>query len=273
MVSNWRQDTRATARVPAGLVIDRRRFMKTAGAGFLALATAGSITSCAAAAFSPAVTGWLNQLALAVGAAEIEKVIEGGLARAWHAWQAGVKKSVASQPSPYIHCNPTGWVHPVPPVVLVGVSKGAQADPMTDRLIACVHDGRRAVVFEPWAWQTLFMFVHSLTDGKSGDDLAQTRELCALTVLPSGVRPHSGQSTAGTVGWLTYQSRNGYVEIARAPGSDNSWNGSITVSAMPDAYGNPTSRVFRPSDMPYVADDQLIIQPGGGRPARCEDAP
>jgi hypothetical protein len=244
MTSNWRQDADQVGKMSTGLVVNRRRFIKAAGAGCLALATAGSITSCTAAAFNPAVVDWLSQLALAVGAAEVEKVIEGGLDRAWHAWQAGVKEAAASQPSPYVHCQSTGWVHPVPPVVMVGVSKSTQTDPMTDHLIACVDNGQNAIIFEPWAWQTLSMFAHSLTDGKTGDDLAQVQELCALTVIPSGVRGHTGRSTAGTVHWLTYQSRNGYVEIALAPGSENSWNGSLTASGIPDAYGSYLTRTF-----------------------------
>jgi hypothetical protein len=231
-------------KMPADLVVNRRRFIRTAGAACLALATAGSITSCAAEAFNPAVADWLSQLALAVGAAEVEKVIEGGLDDAWHAWQDGVKQAATSQPSPYVHCCSTGWVHPVPPVVMVGLSKSTQVDPMTDHLIACVHKGRRAIVFEPWAWQTLSMFAHSLTSGKTGNDLTQAQTLCALTVVPAGVRDQSGQSPAGIVDWLTYQSRNGYVEIARSPGSGDSWNGSITVSAIPDAYGNYLTQVF-----------------------------
>jgi hypothetical protein len=244
MTFNWGHDADLITEIPVGLVVNRRRFIKMAGAGCLAVATAGSITSCAAAAFSPAVTDWLSQLALAVGAAEVEKVIENGLDRAWHAWQSGVKKSAASQPAPYIHFHSTGWIQPVPPVVMIGVSKSTQANPMTDHLLACVHDGRRAIVFKPWAWQTLSMFVNSLTNGKTGDELAQMQELCALTVVPSGVRDHAGQSPAGIVDWLTYQSRNGYVEIARSPGPNNSWNGSITVSSIPDAYGNSLTQVF-----------------------------
>jgi hypothetical protein len=244
MTTDWHQEAYPISKIPADLVVNRRRFIRMAGAAGLALAAAGSITSCEAAAFNPAAADWLSQLALAVGAAEVEKVIEGGLDDAWRAWQDGVKEAATSQPSPYIHCCSTGWVHPVPPVVMVGLSKSMQVDPTTDHLIACVHKGRSAIVFKPWAWQTLSMLAHSLTSGKTGNDLTQARALCALTVVPAGVRHQSGQSPAGIVDWLTYQSRNGYVEIARSPGPGDSWNGSITVSAISDAYGNPLTQVF-----------------------------
>jgi hypothetical protein len=127
---------------------------------------------------------------------------------------------------------------------MVGASKTPGGDPWTDRLIACVDNGEAAVVFEPWAWQTLSMFVHHLTDGKTDDDLAQAQALCALTLIPSGVNPDSGQSPARTVGWLTYKSHNGTVEISWAEGSDDSKNGIISASAIRDAHGDPLTKSF-----------------------------
>ena len=230
-------------RISAGLVVNRRRFIRTVGAGCLALATAGSITSCEAA-FNPAVADWLAQIAVAVGAVEVENVIQGGLKRAWEAWRSGVDHSAKSQAPSYPYCGRVGWCHPVPPVVMVRVSKASVADPWTDRLVACVDRGAAAVVFKPWALQTLSMFVHSITDGKTGDDLAQAQALCVLTLIPSGVRPNSGQSPGGTVGWMTYGSRNGTVEISWAEGSDGSLNGIITASAIRDSQGNPITKTF-----------------------------
>ncbi len=235
--------------------VSRRGFMRVAGAAGVAIGAAGCLSACEAAApaaeiiFNPATENWLGQLALAVGATEIENAIEDGLKAAWKAWGPGVRHAVNSQAAPYRYWYRDGWVHPVPPVVLVGVSRtrneNRRVDPMTDHMIACVNTGYSSVVFEPWAWQTLSMFVHYLTHGKSGAELTQTKELCALTLMPSGTRPKSGQSPGGSVGWLTYQSRNGHVEIAWSPGDNGSWNGIITASAIPDANGNPITKAFR----------------------------
>jgi hypothetical protein len=234
--------------------ISRRGFIRDATVAGIALGAGASLASCAAApavveaVFNPATVDWLSQLALAVGATEVEKVLEDGLKYAWEKWRPGVRKAVASQPRPDDYYYQNAWVHPIPPVVLIGMTKGrhssAVTDPMTDHLLACVEGGRSYVEFQPWAWQTLSMLVHQLTQGKSGSNLEQTKQLCVLTLVPSGTRPSVGESPEGTVGWLTYKSRNGHVEIAWSRRSQNTWNGTITASAIPDAQGNPLSMTF-----------------------------
>ena len=62
--------------------------------------------------------------------------------------------------------------------------------------------------------------------------------------MPSRTGAKSGQSPEGTVNWVEYNSKTGYVEIGWFPRSDTSWNGSITVGAMPDANGRPLRRSY-----------------------------
>ena len=71
--------------------------------------------------------------------------------------------------------------------------------PHTILLVAFVNTGYQYVVLKPWAWQTLLMFVHNLTSNQSGAGLDIAKAGCALSLLPSGVRPVSGQSPEGTV--------------------------------------------------------------------------
>jgi hypothetical protein len=249
----WRESLHTAQEIGIEPMVGRRNFLKNIGVAGIALGAGTTLVSCAAApiaaaaVFNPATEDWLAQLALAVGATEVENVIQDGLKYAWKIWRPGVRRAAKAQPRPYYYSYRSGWVHPIPPVVLVGITKTRHenlTDPMTDHLLACVEGGYSYVEFQPWAWQTLSMFVHSLTRGKQGSDLAQAKELCALTLMPSGVRPDFGQSPEGSVGWLTYKSRNGHVEIAWSPRSQNTWNGTITASAIPDAQGNPTTMTF-----------------------------
>lgn len=202
------------------------------------------------AAFNPATLDWLSQIGTAIGATEIENIVEGGLKAAWQKWGPGVKNTVDAQPSPYYYYWPNGWVHPRPPVALVGVTKtqddNAAVDPYTDRLLACVENGRKAVVFEAWAWQTLSSFVTSFTSGLTGDDLANAQDLCVSGVIPCATRQQTqtGQSPEGTVGWMTYNTRLGYVEISWAIQSDSTYNGTLTATGILDANGNPTVSSF-----------------------------
>jgi hypothetical protein len=237
-------------RLGAGRLLNRRSILKSAGLGCLMLGSAGLITSCEAAAFSPAILDWLSQLGTSIAATEIENIAEGGLKAAWQKWGPGVEAAIANQPSSYGYDYPNGWVHPKPPVALVGVSRtksyDAGVDPYTDRLLACVEGGRKVVVFEAWAWQTLSSFVNSFTNGLTGDDLAHAQDLCVSGVIPCATRQktQTGESPEGTVGWMTYNTLLGYVEISWAIQSDNTYNGTLTATGILDANGNPTVKSF-----------------------------
>jgi len=228
--------------------IERRRFLQISGASALALGTAGLVTSCATAAavaFNPALTDWLAQLGLAIGAAEIEKLIDLSVRAGWHAWTRHVGDVVYQQTAgSHSWYSYVSLLHPLPPVVMFSTSKSRAGDPMTDRLVSCVDTGEHVVVFESWAWQSLFMFINSMTAQRTGSDLARYRQLCVLTLIPSGTRPSSGSSPAGTVGWMTYESRNGAVEVARVRDPDGSERGIITAYGIPKADGSPTEASF-----------------------------
>ncbi|MFD3975682.1 hypothetical protein [Streptomyces cyaneofuscatus] len=115
---------------------------------------------------------------------------------------------------------------------------------MADRLVACVNSGKQAVVFDPWAWQALSMFVHDLTQKKAGSDLAMVQSLCLLTLIPSGVSPRTGRSSEGTVGWMTYQARNGIVEMAKISEPDGTVSAIVTADGILDAERRPTKKKF-----------------------------
>jgi hypothetical protein len=137
-----------------------------------------------------------------------------------------------------------GWGHPVPPVILSQVSLTRDGDPATDHLVAFVNKGRQYVMLKPWAWQTLLLFVNSVTTGQSGANLDIAKAGCALSLLPSGVRPVSGGSPEGTVDWVTYKTKNGTVEISKVQSSNSTTTGVITASPIQDDNGQPLVMSF-----------------------------
>jgi hypothetical protein len=258
-----------------GLACSRRQFLKTsATSGVVALGVTAGLSSCTPPwqhNFSPLIPNWLQQLAVSVGAAQITRILNGGLRRFWPAWEPEVDvaveeilvaeifvadaysgisggrlspRSFSTQAKHRFVPGGVGWGHPVPPVVMVQISQTRAGDPATDHLVAFVNTGRQHVVLKPWAWQTLLMFVHELTSGQSGAGLDVAKAGCALSLLPSGVRPITGQSPEGSVDWVTYKSRNGTVEISRVQESNSSATGVITASAIQDTTGQPLRMSF-----------------------------
>lgn len=250
----------------------RRQVLKSSAVtGALAAGLVGGLSSCTPpwdSKFSPKIPDWLQQISIAVGAGVITEILTRGLKRAWPAWEpeiggsleeilAGAAIAADSAVSGDGHLSGglistmaarrfipggIGWGHPVPPVIMVQVSQTPHGDPATDLLVTFVNTGSQRIVLKPWAWQTLLMFVHNLTDGQSGASLDIARAGCALSLLPSAVRPSSGHSPEGTVDWVTYHSRNGWVEISRQA-SDTS-TGVITASAIQDSRGKLLSMRF-----------------------------
>ncbi|MBS2963404.1 hypothetical protein KGA66_10130 [Actinocrinis puniceicyclus] len=223
--------------------VERRRLLTAAGGSLVSVA--GALASCSVAAeavFNPATVNWLAQLGSAVAASLVEDALKVGLTDAWKSWTKNVNDRVDEQNDfPYYYASV--WLHAVPPTVLVKLSKGTQSDPMSDCLLACVDGGQQAIRFDAWAWQTLMMFVHELTGGKSGDDLSGFQALCLISLIPSGP-PKAGQSPSGKVGWMSYQARNGSVEIDRQTEPDGSVVGVITATGIPAADGKPTSKKY-----------------------------
>lgn len=257
------------------LPYSRRQLLKSSIAtGALAAGLASGLSACSTLPwknnFTPMIPDWMQQLALGVGAGFIGDILKKGLTKAWSAWGPQVGGSLdeiladgaiaaaASDTSGSSQVSPistmaahrfvpggVGWGHPVPPVIMVQVSQTPQGDPETDLLVAYVTTGHQHVVLQPWAWQTLLSFVHKMTNGQSGASLDIAKAGCALSLLPSAIRPISGQSPEGTVDWITYHSRNGWVEISRVQSSNSSSTGVLTASAIVDSNsGEPLSTSF-----------------------------
>lgn len=202
----------------------------------VALATA----SCAAApavtaVFNPVVDSWLVDLAVGIGATALGAKLSEGLDDLWADWTQPIKDTVFEQ-SDYVYSTLYG--HPVPPVLLVGLC-GEKINPATDRLAAYVDAGKSAVIFEPWAWQCLAHFINEFTGERTGDDLAAYRALLALSLAPSGVAAETDESPEGSVEYITYQARNGTVEISRLDSRVR-----ISVSAIPTEDDEPTVRTY-----------------------------
>lgn len=158
----------------------------------------------------------------------------GGLSGIWKSWSSRAVRTVdSSNQSQRFYYE--AWAHPTPPVILLSMMNTDQADPMSDTLLACVNTGKEVVRFEPWAWQALSMYVHEMTDKKSGDDLAAYQSLCLLTLIPSGTKPSTQVSPEGTIAWMTYQARNGTVEITKVEEPDGSMSAHVTASGIFDA--------------------------------------
>jgi hypothetical protein len=239
-----------------GAVGNRRQFLRISGTSVLTLGTVAGLASCrapwqktaveaATAAGAALPDNWLAELAIAVGAAEVTNILNGGLQRAWHAWEPSVGATMRSiQADGLFIPGGVGWIHPIPPTVLVRASTKKGRNPKSDHLVAFVETGQAHIMFRPWAWQTLWMYIYYLTNGQTGANLDVAKAVCALTLLPSGTRPKTGKSPEGTVGWMTYKSRNGTVEITRVRGPEGSVSGVITASAIPGADGKPSTQSF-----------------------------
>ena len=94
------------------------------------------------------------------------------------------------------------------------------------------------------AWQALSQFVHFLTGANAGADLDVARAVCVLTLIPSGVRPKTGRIPDGLVDWVTYESRNGNVELALVQESNGRPVGIVKASAIPGSDGRPLIKHF-----------------------------
>jgi hypothetical protein len=241
--------------------IDRRRFLHLAGgvsASAVAVGALGSLAACAAAptagataagaagsAFNPAITGWLSQIAVGIAANEIGDLFKGAVSKRWQAWQKNVKNNAATLLGDDWWYTQTAYGHAGPPTVLIAIGGGKDIDPMRDRLYAAVENGESAVIFDAWAWQGLSLYVHDLSNGKQGEDLNRMRMLSALSLVPSGTRPRRGQSPKKTVDWMTYQTRNGVVEIARIQEAGGAATAIVTAEGVPNADGKPTVKQYK----------------------------
>ncbi len=228
--------------------LSRRGALGVGTSAALGAAGLAGCSSATAALFNPATRTWLADLGKSIAAAEVQNAIDGGLRGAFAHWTKPARKTVQDSATAILSNDHrfwyNSWSHQVPPVLLVSVCAAEEGDPMADHLVACVNGGSQAVVFEPWAWHALSMYVHDLTGARKGDDLAAYRSLCLMTLIPSGTRPKTGSSPEGTVAWMTYASRNGTVEIAKVAEPDGAMSAIVKVSGILDARGAPSQRKY-----------------------------
>lgn len=196
--------------------------------------------------FNPAFGGWLADLAKTIAADEAGHFLEGRLKGLWDSWTGGAKEASDAQAEAGYRYFEQAWAHPKPPTVFFAAHAGTSeaGDPMSDRLIACVNEAEAAIVFEAWAWQALSMFVHDLTHSKTGQDLAVYQDVCVMSLIPSGTTPTTGTSDGNVIEWMTYETRNGYVEIDRIQESNSSTSVLVTATGFPDENREPTKRKF-----------------------------
>jgi hypothetical protein len=260
-----------------GLAAGRRRFLKVCGGSALAAGGTPLITSCGFFKSNPQfevdVAQWLGKLAFNIGAKQVRNILSGGLRSDWAKWGPDVEAvgegiledgvilaassfSSGAESRPQIFTTSAmegryrfipdgvGYAHPVPPIVMLRASRSKRGDPGTDLLVAFVDGGRKHLVFKPWAWQTLALFVNYLTANQSPADLSVARAVCVLTLVPAGTKPQTGRIPGGLVDWMNYKSRNGDVRIALVQESNGAPTGVITASAIPGGDGRPLVKHF-----------------------------
>lgn len=236
--------------------MERRDFVRLSAGSAAALALGASLGGCAAAGgaaaeavvFNPAVDSWLADLANSIAATELTNFLNNGidkLAKYWQNWFNGVNRSTNNYGEVWYDC----YGHSIPPVVLVQVTKkrmpnSYDGDPMLDGMLACVDYGHAAVYFEPWAWQALSIYVHEMTNGLTGQNLANAQAVCVNGLIPSGTRPQTGQSPENVVGWMTYDTRSGPVEMGKLQGPNGSYMATVKATGIWDINQQPIERQF-----------------------------
>jgi hypothetical protein len=248
----WEADVEIIHRgSPSDRVINRRNGLRLAGAAALTAGLAPVLSSCAAAApaaefvaENPATWEWLTTLANSVAASVIADTIENTFKGIFQSWRGGtaIQASKVSNTYPWYRGGIRGVT--TAPAVLIGLSESKDGDPLTDGLLVTMQSGTTAVVLPGWSWQGLSMFIGAELHGKMGNDLAEGRQLCSLTLIPSKPRLVSGNSPLNTVGYVTYKTTTGWVEISRQTDAGNS-TVEVLATNLYSQNGTQTSRTFR----------------------------
>ena len=227
--------------------------MRLSAGGAMVAGLGFSLGGCSAAAeaavFNPAVDTWLWDLAQSIAATQLTNFLNNGISKLagyWREWYDGVTNQVQDYQVVWNDC----YGHTIPPVVLAQVSNNKSelnndGDPMRDGLVACVDSGEKAVYFDPWAWQALSMYVHEMTSGLSGQNLANAQRVCVSGLIPSGTRPKSGQSPENVVEWMTYDTRSGPVEIGKLLGADGNYLATVKATGIWDADQQPLVKQYK----------------------------
>jgi hypothetical protein len=230
-----------------GPVISRRMLLGFTCAGAVTAGLAPLLSSCAApaeaAVANPATWDWLWALAEDIAAQVIAKTLEDSFAGIFRHWRSPTAWQVGNQQRyPWYASEIYGVFGPS--AVLVRLSHSRHGNPLTDGLLVSTQHGKTAIILPPWAWQGLAMFVASELHGKTGSDLAEGRQVCGLTLIPSKPRVRSRRSPLNTVGYVTYKTTTGWVEISRQSGLSGS-TVEVLANGLDSQSGTQTSRTFK----------------------------
>lgn len=230
------------------LALDRRDVFRLGVAG-VATVAATSLTSCAAvpAANALVTSAWFSEMTAALAAGLLALTAEKTLDPVWSAWEEGFHKTWAAQADEGWRWLTAGSYcgDAVPPSVLFRLSNDESGfNPATGRLIALVNNGQDCVVFEPWAWKALYLFVTDLTASKDGDTLAGYQALCRISLLPNAAVSTSASSDSGRSELLGYKTRNGEVEMNRRTNGDGTTTVQVVATGIPSASDSATTREF-----------------------------
>lgn len=237
------------------MTLARRELLRLAPAVAVAGALTPAVSGCQAAAAAGLVfdSGWLSTVSASVAASAITaagskwmKAAGETFEGAWKSWTGGALEVADDQAKQgWGYFANIAYGNGIPPAVMIAASRGNGFDPKTDRLIVVVGGGAKAVVFDAWAWQGLGLFIHDMTNGRSGNDLAAYQTLCSVALLPSDVNPTDQSSPSGRSQILSYQSRNGAVELTRTTNEDGSTQVQVMSLGFPTAKGQPTTRSYK----------------------------
>lgn len=231
--------------------LNRRSIFRLGGAGVLAMAALPALASCAlvpaAAPIIAAFTGnWLSDMTAALTATVLADAMKSGLQGEWANWESGAKKARDAEVAQgYGYFSDSSYGDKVPPAILFGSAKTTAFNPKTDRLIVCVQGGAATVVFDPWAWKALSLFITDLTSAKDGDTLAGFQALCRVSLVPSDVLATNASTESGRSQLVTYKSRVGEVEMNRRTNQDGSTTVQVVATGIPTAKDAATTREFQ----------------------------
>ncbi|WJY93392.1 hypothetical protein CFAEC_13020 [Corynebacterium faecale] len=224
--------------------INRRDLLRLASTVPLLMVGGSSISACGKAPSASIGPTWFTSFGTMVLAPLIADGASKALSSGWSAWEEGRRELIS-----YVGENGWNFISnstlgdQVPPALIFRACRDQMSNPATDLLVVGVNQCRESVIFEPWAWQALYLFVNDLTHDKKGDDLAGFQALCKISLLPSGVSDTTATAT-GRSTLMGYRTRNGSVEMNRRTGEEGETIVQVTATGIPTSEGLPTVRDF-----------------------------
>lgn len=198
---------------------------------------------CAAA---PAIaSNWIAQFTAGFAANIIANAVDGVLTGVWEAWSDTRQKALQAERDRGFTPLPETCGQETVPALFFGSASGTNSDAATDRLLFCLTSGDPSakVEFEPWAWQSVYLFAKKISEGKSGDDLAIAQALCGMSLLPNGpIAPYT--TTSGKTQVLEYPTRNGLVELTKTIQQDGIAKVRVTANGIASGNGSARSELI-----------------------------